>query len=291
MTIRFNDKLLAFVQISRIPNDMFIGFAVLIGMILALNSMPPPELATLGFLSGFFISASVMVSNDIFDLEIDKINNPARPLPRGALSIRAAWILVFVYMVAGLFTALSLGFLNFVIAVLFWILGLSYNKYLKKTGLLGNMAVSSSVAIPFIYGSIGATGYTTSLSFIFALLAFLANTGREIIKGVIDLEGDRIYNVKTLAVRYGEYKASLVASLFIITSVILSPLPLMDYGVNSYIYIPLVLVTDIIFIYSIYSSLKLAKSRQINKLHKIKKLLFIGMGVGLLAFTLGALFV
>ena len=45
-------------------------------------------------------------------------------------------------------------------------------------------------------------------------MAFLSNTGREITKGIVDVKGDSAEKVKTLAVRYGEKKAAIVATVF-----------------------------------------------------------------------------
>lgn len=283
------NRIRGFGEISRIPNDIFIGLAVIVGMLLSTEGFPSIDLFFYGFASGFFISASIMISNDIIDIEIDRVNNPDRPLPSGLISITEAKILMITYIILGLIFSIQLTIYNFFIALGFWILGLAYNKHLKRRGFVGNLVVSASVAIPFIYGSIGVFGYPTQLSLVFALLAFLANTGREIIKGIIDLEGDRKYDVKTLAVTYGPFKASVIAALFIFASILLSPLPILMHQVNVQIYLLLVIVTDVLFFYSIIESVRSAKRRENRKLHKIKSLIFIGMGLGLLAFLLGVI--
>lgn len=278
-------------ELMRIPNDIFIGIAVIIGMVISLRQIPSIDKLISGFFSGFFISASVMIANDIVDLEIDRINNPKRPLPSNRITITQAKILVFLFIVLGLWLSITLNFYNFLIAVIFWFLGIIYNKYLKKTGILGNLIVSASVAIPFIYGSVGILGYPTILSMIFATLAFLSNTGREIIKGIIDLRGDKTFMIKTLAVTKGASYAGVIASILIIASVALSPLPLLISKINIFYYLPLVLVTDIVFLYAVFKTIKLIKIGKYSELIEIKKLLFVGMGFGLLAFLLGAYFV
>ena len=58
-----------------------IGICVLVGEILALGNIPTIKEALLGFFAAFFISASAMIVNDFFDLEVDKVNAPYRPLP------------------------------------------------------------------------------------------------------------------------------------------------------------------------------------------------------------------
>ena len=60
---------------------------------------------------------------------------------------------------------------------------------------------------------------------IFASIAFLPNTGREITKGIVDVKGDEMQNVKTIAVRYREKTAAVAAALFYLSAVLLSPIP------------------------------------------------------------------
>jgi len=59
------------------------GICVVAGEMLALGRLPTVAEALLGFLTGFFISGSAMISNDYFDLGVDRINRPERPLPSG----------------------------------------------------------------------------------------------------------------------------------------------------------------------------------------------------------------
>ena len=44
----------------------------------------------LGFVTGFAICAFSMVANDYYDIEVDRVNQPTRPLPSGAVSMREA---------------------------------------------------------------------------------------------------------------------------------------------------------------------------------------------------------
>ena len=76
-----------FLTIIRPINSLMIGFAVIVGEVLALNSLPNLNLMILGFLTGFLISSSSMVFNDYFDLEVDRVNVPNRPLPSGRIPV------------------------------------------------------------------------------------------------------------------------------------------------------------------------------------------------------------
>jgi geranylgeranylglycerol-phosphate geranylgeranyltransferase len=56
---------------------------------------------TLGSLCAVLLNAANNALNQIYDLEIDRINKPARPLVTGAISIRNAWVFTWVMYALG----------------------------------------------------------------------------------------------------------------------------------------------------------------------------------------------
>ena len=56
----------------------------------------------LGSICAAFLNAANNALNQIYDLEIDRINKPKRPLPAGALTIRQAWIFTWIMFALGL---------------------------------------------------------------------------------------------------------------------------------------------------------------------------------------------
>jgi geranylgeranylglycerol-phosphate geranylgeranyltransferase len=116
-------------------------------------------------------------------------------------------------------------------------------------------------------------------------MAFLSNTGREITKGIVDVKGDAVEDVKTLAVRYGERNAAVVAAVFFVSAVALTPVPLI-LDLVSFSFIPVVLVTDVGLV--VCSALLLMDSSRENA-RKIKNVVLYLFVTGLLAFVLGVL--
>jgi geranylgeranylglycerol-phosphate geranylgeranyltransferase len=114
-------------------------------------------------------------------------------------------------------------------------------------------------------------------------LAFLSNTGREITKGIADVKGDKAQGMKTLAVRYGERNAAIVAVLFYIFAVSLTPIPWILHLI-SFWFIPFVLVTDVGLV---TSSLLLLRDYSRENARKIKNLVLLWFIIGLLAFVFG----
>ena len=153
----------------------------------------------------------------------------------------------------------------------------------KRTGLPGNFLVSICVAIPFLYGSIVAFGAVKLNVVLFASMAFLSNTGREITKGIVDVKGDSAEEVKTLAVRYGEKKAAIAATVFYVSAVALTPVTWL-LGLVSVWFVPFVLVTDIGLV---ASSVLLLKDYSRENSRRIKNLVLLWFIFGLLAYIFG----
>ena len=109
--------------------------------------------------------------------------------------------------------------------------------------------------------------------------------GREITKGIVDVKGDLTEGIKTLAVRYGEKQAAITASIFYVSAVCLTPIPLL-LGLVSVWFIPFVLVTDVGLV---VSSSSLLKDYSRESARKIKKLVLVWFIIGLLAYVFGTL--
>jgi geranylgeranylglycerol-phosphate geranylgeranyltransferase len=140
------------------------------------------------------------------------------------------------------------------------------------------------VAIPFIYGSVAIANEVRVNILIFASMAFLSNSGREITKGIVDVQGDKAQNVKTLAVRFGEKIAAMSAAVFYILAILLSPVPWLLNLVSVW-FIPLVTVTDIGLA---ASSFMLLKDYSRENARKVKNTILLWFIFGLLAFIVGA---
>ena len=278
-------KLSGFARLMRPINCAMMGFAVFVGAVLANPQFFNAEwLGVLyGFVTGFMLTAASMTINDYYDRAIDAINEPHRPIPSGIVSAREALAFVFVLSAVGFVFAYLTSILCLVVAVISWVVVATYVTVGKRSGLPGNLLVSTCVAIPFIYGSITVLNQVPLSVVLFTLMAFLSNTGREITKGIVDVKGDKAEGIKTLAVRYGEKKAAVAAVLFYVSAVALTPIPpLLD--LVSFWFVPIVLVTDVGLVAS--SALLLKNPSRYNA-KKIKNLTLVWFVIGLLAFVFG----
>jgi geranylgeranylglycerol-phosphate geranylgeranyltransferase len=279
-------KIIGLLTMMRLPNCFMIGFAVIVGEVIASPAFFYGDLALYGFLTGFFLLAASMVLNDYFDREIDAINDPQRPLPSGLVrpteAISFAIILVSLGM---LFASRSQSpTWTLLIAVASVAIMILYNAKAKKSGLIGNALVSTNIAIPFVYGGFAIANPTWSLG-IFAALAFLSGLGREVIKGIADVTGDTARSVKSVAVTRGKSYAAREGAALFIGAVALSGLPLVLKLVSNY-YVPLVAICDIGFLLTAYS---IATNPSPRNAERSKKFVLIWMTFGLLAFLIGTL--
>ena len=62
-------------------NCVMIGFAVIVGEFVSKPSHISALPTVFGFLTGFFVCAYSMVVNDIYDVAVDVVNQPRRPIP------------------------------------------------------------------------------------------------------------------------------------------------------------------------------------------------------------------
>ena len=280
-------KLKGFVQLMRPINCVMMGFAVFVGAVLASPALLDIEWLKIayGFVTGFILCAAAMVVNDYYDRAIDAVNEPSRPIPSGLVSSREALVLVFVLTVVGFVFAILTSVLCLGVAAVSWVIVVTYVTVGKRTGLPGNFLVSACVATPFIYGSVTVLGWVPLNVWLFASMAFLSNTGREITKGIVDVKGDAAEGVKTLAVRYGERNAAVVAAVFYVSAVALTPLPWL-LSLVSFWFIPVVVLTDVGFV---LSSAVLIRDYSRENARKIKKIVLLWFVTGLVAFVLGVL--
>lgn len=183
------------------------------------------EMGVLAYLVYFFIAAAGNVVNDIYDVEVDRINKPNRPLPRGAMSVGEAKVLAVVLWVTGCILAFMISIPSGVLAVVFSTLGLLYAAKVKVLGLLGNFVVSFSFAFGYIYGSLVVSSdyglfYLPPMVLLFFLTAFCVLQGREIIKVMEDVEGDAVRGARTIARVYGLRTASYAGAAFNVVGIL-----------------------------------------------------------------------
>jgi geranylgeranylglycerol-phosphate geranylgeranyltransferase len=293
----------AFIEILRPVNCVFGALTVLIGI---LNGIPSAGLGGLfapqerwfvvigGLVVYFFVAGASNLINDIFDVDIDAINRPDRPIPRGAITktIARRYFLILCAIatalsaVVGEFTPnpllipLSVAFFLFV--------GYVYARWGKPSGFPGNLMVGAAFSFGIPFGSFHVSALTAIPAvvwFFFGTSAFLL-ISRELVKGMEDIEGDRKFNIKTVANTRGTRAAAIASIIFSVLAIITFTTPAFSL-ISSIAFVVLMILGDVAVGVSIVLLLKGRDSKKNQKFSSL--MLKAGAFLGLVAYVLAPL--
>lgn len=252
-------------------------------------------------LSTLCIAAAGNIINDIYDVDTDIINRPKKIIVGSKISEKTAYILFVIFNVIGVLIGFYLSNLVgrsgfFAIFVIISALLYVYATYLKPTLLLGNLVISILVALSILIVGlfelipvITTQNQATQLTFFkilldYALFAFLINLVREIVKDLIDVDGDYKAGMNTLPIAIGRSRASKVAF-----AILLLPLFGSIYYVATYLYkYELFIGYFIIFIIAplIYSGVRTFNAKSKKDYVHISNMLKLVMLFGMLSLVL-----
>ncbi|MCK4730137.1 MAG: geranylgeranylglycerol-phosphate geranylgeranyltransferase [Candidatus Aenigmarchaeota archaeon] len=241
----------------------------------------PFELWLFPIVAVFLISASGNVINDYFDIDIDKINKPKRPLPSGRISKKQVIVFYICLSLIGLILSYFISVNFFILSVYNTILVFVYSLRFKKNPI-GNivdswLACSVFIAPVLIFG--GFEELIVSTATILAVIAFFGNYGREVLKDVEDMKGDKLAGAKTLPIIFGKNKAVFFGKLLISFSSFFMFVPYFS-GIFSEFYLLFALVCFFVCLY-------ILTIKDVSKAQKTTKAL---MFLVILAFLVGLMF-
>lgn len=262
----------AWLSIIRIGNSIALGIAATVGYIVG-GGMNVYE-ATKTFLTAFFIGGGGNIINDYFDREVDAINKPWRPIPSGLIKPFEAYVAALTFFLIGFVIALSSSYFAGIVALLAIVLVYLYSYNLKRILLAGNISIAFLTALSIVYGSLfSSVNIHVVLA---ATYAFLFNLGREFLKGIEDVEGDKRFGIKTLATAYGVAVAFKASALVygILLAVSLLPIAILRYSI---VYTLLALIVDAVIIYSILNAKTLRSVDALRSTRVLKIAAFAGL--------------
>lgn len=270
-----------FYKLSRPVSTLTGALAVVLGGYVARTG----EWAMIGLaaLATVLVSAAANAWNDYQDIEIDRINQPKRPLPAGMVTPRSAWIFSLVMAALSLVVAALINWPAFWVAVGCNILLYIYSVRLKSTVLWGNMTVAAISALSPIFGGIAAGNSRPSL-WLAAIIA-VAILGREILKTLADYEGDLREHCRTISTVWGRRPARILFFIVLGLTIIVMLLPYMaDIYHPVYAYIVAVGVFPVLA----YVGLRVTRDRSGPQLEKLSQLMKYDFLVWFMAVILGA---
>jgi 4-hydroxybenzoate polyprenyltransferase len=183
----------------------------------SLGLMVPP---ILGSVMAATLNAGNNALNQIYDLEIDRVNKPKRPLPSGRLNITQAWIFTAITYLAALVLAWLVApggrhecFWLVAIAVVCTFIYSVPPLRTKRLGIWANI----TIAIP--RGTLLKVAGWSSVKTIFGVEPWYIGAifglfllGATTTKDFADMEGDRRGGCRTLPIQYGVQRAAWMIS-------------------------------------------------------------------------------
>jgi geranylgeranylglycerol-phosphate geranylgeranyltransferase len=171
-----------------------------------------------------FVMYVSMIINDIFDLDVDKYNNPSRPLVTGEIKVNEAIGYASLLTIAIEYSAymwlpsvqqkyLHLALLNVLL----------YTPYLKKIMILKNISCAFLVAFSLYFAGLGSISgkiiNNINLLRIASRLIFFGSFINELLLDMRDKYGDKINKITTIPVKYGNRISWRIALSLLFTNV------------------------------------------------------------------------
>ncbi|MCL2689169.1 MAG: UbiA family prenyltransferase [Chitinispirillia bacterium] len=289
MITAIKNKIFPLISIVRLSNAVMTAAAVFLGIWLTQSNYI--TLNTLLLMTAAMCAAAYgNVINDILDIKSDLISHPSRPLVNGTMSVPAAIIFAVLLACGSLISAYQASLFHLK-AALIPILALTlYSIYFKRTPIIGNLIIAALVAYALLFGSLPHP--QTKILILPALLAFLLNFCREIVKDVEDMGGDKAAGFATTAnLPHNVIKMILLVTAVIYAVILLLPsLLLKDFGA---VY-TVVCMIAVLPLHTLWAGMILRADWKNGaggvNFNKISKILKFEMLAGLLALTLDKIF-
>jgi 4-hydroxybenzoate polyprenyltransferase len=209
--IKKTNSFLKLIRYKNIPSTLLLSFSS--GFIInkSLFELFNSKIFMVSTLITLLIMSCSMIINDIFDINIDMINNKNRPLINGEIKMHEA--LYSVFLLLGLTKYLSIRYLNqylkIIVNIAILIISL-YTPILKKITFVKNLSCALLVSFSTYFAALSSLSeykiietkniYILGIS---SLLIFLGSLYNELLLDMFDYDGDKINNINTIPVVYG----------------------------------------------------------------------------------------
>jgi geranylgeranylglycerol-phosphate geranylgeranyltransferase len=232
-----------------------------------------------------FATAAGNAINDYFDRDIDRLNRPDRPIPRGAVTARGALVFSVALFLGAVVAVLALPLAAIALAVVNLLALLAYTELFKGLPAVGNVVVGYLTGSTFLFGAAAVERLGDPATFVLFALAALSTVTREIVKDVEDVEGDREEGLRTLPIVVGEGPALRAGAVVIVIAVAASAVPYL-MGTFGVVYLALVIPADGLLLAATVRSFSDASTAQ----RRLKRGMFLATGafiVGRIVAVLG----
>ena len=244
------------------------------------------------------VTAAGYVVNDIYDVEIDRVNRPDKMIVGNLISRKTGWFIYGAMVLAGGIAALGLNIeFNDPVYLAGYILAtallFSYSLWWKKSFLAGNLLVSFMCGVAvFVFlipdwgSQVLQSGTPSLLHVMLALMWFAATMTlyREIVKDMEDMQGDSVAAARTLPIRLGYAKARIIGTFVGITVVISLALWFFVTWQNAHFLLNAGVVS--ISFMMAHTILLLGRAGKPKELHVVSQYIKVIMLIGIIVFLI-----
>lgn len=157
-------------------SDILAGIAItgaFSGFSLANFSNPFTIDMLLLIIASVLLYAGGVVLNDVFDVELDKVERPERAIPSGLISLKAAAIFGAILLLAGVALGFVVGKLSGIIAIVLAVCIVLYDYYAKHKLVLGPLNMGICRGLNLLLG-ISVLGSLHSVEFAIIPIIYIA---------------------------------------------------------------------------------------------------------------------
>lgn len=190
-----------------------------------------------GALLAALLNVASNALNQIFDLEIDRVNKPDRPLPRGDLAVGGAWAVAAAGAAAAFALAWLLNPATFAIVAFTAFVVYAYSGPPFRTKRFW-WAANPTIAIPrgtllFVAGWTAVDGdrrLGSMLLWVLGAMYGLFVLGAATTKDYADMKGDAAQGCVTLPIRFGVRRSVWITAPFLVLPWLLLPAGIVAHG-------------------------------------------------------------
>jgi len=230
---------------SRKDKVVFYPWFTAVGFLIASHGLPPLLPSVTIVVSMLVIASCVYTYNDVIDLEMDRLNpnKMNRPLPSGKVSVQEAMRIVYISGFIGVGLLFFTNLPTFLLCVTYMALFLAYsNPYIrfKKRFILKESTLAAGAFMMPLIGGIAVGSISPAVIFAATFISALAFTAGPAFNEQLDIEEDRKYGIKSLAVVLS-WKAKMeMVIIFVLALMTLTPLTYTQLELN--VIFPIVVV-------------------------------------------------
>jgi 4-hydroxybenzoate polyprenyltransferase len=181
-------------------------------------------------LVGSLLNAASNAINQYYDLDIDLINKPDRPIPSKRMTVSQAmvfaWILYVICFALAILVNPAYVIVVFVTTLFTWGYSAPPVRF-KNNGILANIAMAVPRGIMMIVGgwiAIKPDQWNNPTPWLIGLVMFLFVVGAASTKDFADVKGDKAGGAMTVVVVYGLRKAAWIIAPFLVIPYLAIPL-------------------------------------------------------------------